>query len=267
MKKFDSKLCKLIKTDRLTDTVFDFILLCPELAQMAVPGQFAQIRLPGHTLRRPISICGIDQKRGTLRFVFQIRGQGTAELAEFQKGDEVEILAPLGNGFPIEKEKRTLLIGGGIGVPPLLGAAAELGENAVAVLGFRSRESVILENDFKAIGAKVEIATDDGSYGFHGLVTALAERESFEAVFACGPAPMLKAVSALAAGRKVPCYLSLEERMACGIGACLGCAVALRKMHSDDSLAEKQLTTDPESVYYGHVCKDGPVFDSREIVL
>lgn len=249
--KYDSKRCKLVKADKLTTDVYDFTLDCPEFAAKAVPGQFAQIRLPGHTLRRPISICGID--RGTLRFVFQIRGQGTAELAEFRQGQELEILAPLGNGFPVDPDKRTLLVGGGIGVPPLLGCASVLGENAVAVLGFRSKSAVILEQDFEKTGAKTLIATDDGSYGFHGLVTALAEKEEFEAVFACGPAPMLKAVRALAEQRKVPCFLSLEERMACGIGACLGCATPLLDENGNQ--------------YFGHVCKDGPVFDSRRVVL
>lgn len=253
MKKYDSVSCQLLRAQRLTDDVYDFLLECPELAEKAAPGQFAQIRLPGHTLRRPISICGIDRQEGTLRFVFQVRGEGTAELAGFQPGDAIEILAPLGHGFPLEPSKRTLLVGGGIGVPPLLGIAAELGENAVAALGFRSREAVILEEDFQAAGAKTLIATDDGSYGFHGLVTALAEHEEFEAVCACGPAPMLKAVRALAERRGVPCYLSLEERMACGIGACLGCAV--------------QLLDEAGKPYYGHVCKDGPVFDSRKVVL
>lgn len=253
MKAYDSKLCKLIKAERIAADVYDFTLECPELAVKAVPGQFAQIRLPGHALRRPISICGIDKAAGTLRFVFQIRGEGTAELADFKSGDSIEILAPLGKGFPIDKTKRTLLIGGGIGVPPLLGVAAELGENAVAVLGFRNREAVILEQDFLSTGAKTIIATDDGSYGLHGLVTTPAEQESFEAVCACGPAPMLKAVRALADKRGVSCWLSLEERMACGIGACLGCAVPLL----DES----------GNQYYGHVCKDGPVFDSRKIIL
>ncbi len=253
MRAYDSKNCKLTKVQKLTSDIFDFTLLCPDLAAKAVPGQFAQIRLPGHTLRRPISICGIDRERGTLRFVFRIRGQGTAELAAFQEGEEIEILAPLGKGFPVVPGKRTLLVGGGIGVPPLLGAAAELKENAVAVLGFRNKDAVILENDFTSTGAKLKVATDDGSYGFHGLVTELAAKEDFDVVMACGPLPMLKAVSALAADRGVPCYLSLEERMACGIGACLGCAVPLLNEQGEQ--------------YYGHVCKDGPVFDSRKLVL
>lgn len=269
--KYDSKVCKLVKAGKLTADVYDFTLDCPELAAKAVPGQFAQIRLPGHTLRRPISICGIDRERGALRFVFQIRGQGTAELAEFRQGQELEILAPLGNGFPVDPDKRTLLVGGGIGVPPLLGCASVLGENAVAVLGFRSKSAVILEQDFEKTGAKTLIATDDGSYGFHGLVTALAEKEEFEAVFACGPAPMLKAVRALAEQRKVPCFLSLEERMACGIGACLGCAVCLLGEQTNPKLPDGQFVTKetlpPDGWYYGHVCKDGPVFDSRRVVL
>lgn len=251
--KYDSKIGKLVKADKLTSDVYDFTLSCPELARKAVPGQFAQIRLPGHTLRRPISICGIDRENGTLRFVFQIRGQGTAELAEFSAGDELEILAPLGHGFPIDLKKRTLLVGGGIGVPPLLGCARALGENAVAVLGFRSREAVILEQDFKAAGAKTLIATDDGSYGFHGLVTQLAQGEDFETVFACGPAPMLKAVRTFAEEKGASCFLSLEERMACGIGACLGCAVALRGEDGEQ--------------YFGHVCKDGPVFSAEKVTL
>ena len=136
-------------------------------------------------------------------------------------------------------------------MPPLLGVAAQLGEKAAAVLGFRSRDAVILEEDFQAAGAKILIATDDGSYGYHGLVTGLCQDQDFDCVMACGPAPMLKAVAALAQERGVPCYVSLEERMACGIGACLGCAVAL---YNEDG-----------AQYFGHVCKDGPVFDFRRV--
>lgn len=249
--KYDSKPCKLLSAKALTTDVFDFVLSAPELAAVAQPGQFAQIRLPGHTLRRPISICGIDKTAGTLRFVFQIRGEGTAELAQFQPGSQIEILAPLGNGFPVDRQKRTLLVGGGIGVPPLLGVASELGENAVAVLGFRNKDAVILEEDFQAVGAKTLVATDDGTYGHHGLVTDLCKDQEFDCVMACGPAPMLRAVTALAQERGVLCYVSLEERMACGIGACLGCAVALLK--------------EDGSQYFGHVCKDGPVFESHRV--
>ena len=249
--KYDSQVCKLVSARQLTGDVYDFVLACPELAALASPGQFAQIKVPGHTLRRPISICGIDKDAGTLRFVFQIRGQGTAELARFTPGQEIEILAPLGNGFPIDPEKRTLLVGGGIGVPPLLGVASALGDKAIAVLGFRSKDAVILEEDFQKAGAKTLVATDDGSYGHHGLVTELCQDQDFDCVMACGPAPMLKAVKALAQQRGAACYVSLEERMACGIGACLGCAVALYREDGTE--------------YFGHVCKDGPVFESHRV--
>lgn len=124
--------------------------------------------------------------------MFQIRGQGTAELAQFQPGSTIEILAPLGNGFPVDKSKRTLLVGGGIGVPPLLGVAAQLGEKAIAVLGFRTKDAVILEEDFQAAGAKAFIATDDGSYGHHGLVTDLCRDQDFDCVMACGRPPCSK---------------------------------------------------------------------------
>lgn len=244
MKPFDSRQCKLLAARELSPGIFDFTVSCPELAALAVPGQFAQILVPGHTLRRPISICSIG--RDTLRFVFQVRGEGTEKLSRYRPGDDIDILAPLGKGFPIDPNKRTLLVGGGIGVPPLLGVAEALGGNAVAVLGFRNRDLVILEEDFKNTGAKVLIATDDGSYGHKGLVTDLAAGEDFQVLMACGPGPMLRGAGALAGERGVPGYLSLEQRMACGVGACLGCAVAL---------------TDGEGrEYFGHVCKDGPVF-------
>lgn len=246
MKPFDSISAKLVSAREPVPGIFDFTLSCPELAKLAVPGQFAQILVPGHTLRRPISICSIDKAEGTLRFVFQVRGGGTADLAKIKPGDFIDILAPLGKGFPIDPDKRTLLVGGGIGVPPLLAAAQALGGNATAILGFRTKDLVILEEDFKSAGAHVRIATDDGSYGHKGLVTDLAEGVDFDVLMACGPGPMLRGARALAESRGVPGYLSLEQRMACGVGACLGCAVAL----IDEDGRE----------YFGHVCKDGPVF-------
>ena len=253
MSAYEAVTGRLASVRRLTEDIMDFRVECPAAAQKAQPGQFAQLYVPGHTLRRPISICGIDRAAGTLRFVFQIRGSGTADLAKLREGDDLELLAPLGCGFPLESRERTLLLGGGIGVPPLLGVAAELKENAVAALGFRSAGQGILTEDFEQTGAKVLLATDDGSVGFHGVVTQAAAGEAFDRVFACGPLPMLKAAKALAQERGVPCFLSLEERMACGIGACLGCAVPLL-----DEAGE---------VHFGHVCKDGPVFDSRRLTL
>ena len=252
MGRYDSKICKLKKTEKIASGIFDFLFEAPDFARQAQPGQFANIRLPGRTLRRPISICGIDREGGTLRFVFQIRGGVRRNWQSTRRETAWNCWRPWEKAFPWSKtEKR--FDWRRHRRSPLLGAAAELGTAAVAVLGFRNREAVILEEDFKKLGAKTLVATDDGSYGFHGLVTELAAKEEFEAVFACGPAPMLKAVRALAEERHVPCFLSLEERMACGIGACLGCATPLLDEEGNR--------------YYGHVCKDGPVFDAYRVIL
>lgn len=250
MKKYDVRECTLQSKSKLTADVYDFTVEAGELAQNAKPGQFAQLLVPGRTLRRPISICELGE--GTFRFVFQVRGEGTEILSELESGEKLNLLAPLGSGFELGAlSRRALFVGGGIGVPPLLEAAKRFGKNAVLAAGFRNAESVILQRDFEAAGCKVLLATDDGSAGHHGLVTELTEGLEFDEIFACGPAPMLRAVSRLAEERGVPCQVSLEERMACGIGACLGCAVKLRGEAGD---------------YYGHVCKDGPVFDSRKVL-
>lgn len=250
--KYDVKLCEILRRAEIAENTFDFTVCAPELAAAAAPGQFAHIYVPGKTLRRPISICDIDKDAGTLRFVFQVRGGGTAELAKFKVGDAFDILAPLGHGFTVEPEKKALLVGGGIGVPPLLGAAKHYGENATVAIGFRSRDFVILEDDFKAAGCEVRVATDDGSYGHHGLVLDLIRDLRPDVIHACGPMVMLRAVAQLAKENNIRCEISLEERMACGIGACLGCAVELNG---------------EDGTYMGHVCKDGPVFAAERVVL
>ena len=185
----------------------------------------------------------------TLRFVFQIRGDGTRILAESQVGDSWDILAPLGNGFSLgDTSRKVCFVGGGIGVPPLLEAAGRFGENAVVITGFRNKDAVILQEDFRRTGCSLILTTDDGSAGEHGLVTQFLPEDCQE-IFACGPTPMLKALKAEAEKRGIPCQISLEERMACGVGACLGCACKLK--------------ANTESGWrYGHVCKDGPVFDA-----
>ena len=253
MKKYDVRSCTILRKEKLTEDIYDITVEAGPLAAAARPGQFAQIAVPGKTLRRPISLCGIDAARGTLRFVFQVRGEGTAILAGFEPGEALDVLAPLGHGFDLgDTSRRALFVGGGIGLPPLLAAAAPFGTNAAAAAGFRGRDAVILKDDFEALGCEMKIATDDGSYGHHGLVTELLGDLAFDTVFACGPLPMLRAVSALAAERGVSCQVSMEERMACGIGACLGCAVKMRGPGGQE--------------HYGHVCKDGPVFDSRTLL-
>ena len=248
--KYDTQNFKLIKNEEIADGIFDWIVENPNLSKLAQPGQFAHVKVPGKTLRRPISIC--DATENTLRLVFQVKGEGTEIMSKIKTGEEVEILAPLGNGFKIEKGKKYCFIGGGIGVPPMLYAAKQA-ENPLVITGFRDKSLVILQEDFKKNGAEVVLTTDDGSAGIHGFVTdVLKERLSdIDEVCACGPIPMLKAISEICIG-KVPCQISLEERMGCGIGACLVCACKT-KLNGEEG--------------YTHVCKNGPVYNAEEVVL
>lgn len=236
--------------------IYSFTISCHEVAEAAVPGQFVHIRAKGFTLRRPISICGIDKEKGTLRIVFEIRGQGTEEIAKLNKGDLIDMLAPLGHGFTVKHDaEKVILIGGGIGTPPMLPLAKIYGKKAAVISGFRNSSAAILQDDFKAAGAEVILCTDDGSAGIHGFVTQplkeLAEKGGISAVYACGPMPMLKGVAAICKENGIFCEISLEERMACGIGACLGCAC--RTKRNDEE-------------YFAHVCKDGPVFNAEEVL-
>lgn len=242
---------------RLSPTAYDMTLFLPEMAESAAPGQFVHLRCGDKPLRRPISICAIDRTNGALRLVFEVRGAGTAWLAARKAGETLDVLGPLGNGFSLPEEgEGILLIGGGIGTPPLLGVAQAIPGRTEAILGFRNAQASILAKDFALACANVQLATDDGSLGYHGLVTdllkmRLASGEPCTAILACGPTPMLKAVSALALEQGISCQVSLEERMGCGVGACLVCACKTREADGE---------------HYRHVCKDGPVFDAREVV-
>ena len=236
--------------------IYSFTISCPEVAAAACPGQFVHIRAKGFTLRRPISICGIDKEKGTLRIVFEIRGEGTAEIAKLNAGDLIDMLAPLGHGFTVNPDfKKVVLIGDGIGTPPMLPLAKAYGDRAAAISGFRNASAVILQEDFRKTGAETILCTDDGSAGIHGFVTQpfteLAEKGGIDAVYACGPIPMLKGIAAICKEKGIYCEISLEERMACGIGACLGCAC--RTVRNDEE-------------YFAHVCKDGPVFKAEEVL-
>jgi len=218
-------------------------------------GQFLHIRCgEGLLLRRPISValCMPDEPQDTAALVFEVRGEGTRWLSRRKRGDRLDVLGPLGNGFAVEETGRYLLAGGGIGVPPLLGYGAWGRERTAAVLGFRSADRAILVDRFQEACGRVILCSDDGSLGRPGRVDAqvravLEQDRSFAAVLACGPKPMLKGVAAAAAEFGVPCQVSMEERMACGVGACLGCAVQMR----DGTMK--------------HVCKDGPVFPAEEV--
>lgn len=252
---YDTQQCVLLDKKELAPGVFDFWVDSESFAQSAQPGQFAHLLVPGKTLRRPISICDVDRERGALRLVFEVRGEGTRILSQTKIGEHLDILAPLGHGFTLsDASEKAVFVGGGIGVPPLLYAARHYGGNATVILGFRNRDAVILEQDFRDAGCNVIVTTDDGSYGVHGFVTAsLAQalNKQTDRVFACGPTPMLKAVAASAEQAGTPCQVSLEERMGCGVGACLVCACKIKAGDSET---------------FRHVCKDGPVFDAKEVV-
>lgn len=247
----------IIKKNVIAKEIYSFEIFCPEVAEIAVPGQFVHIRANGFTLRRPVSICEINKSKGTLRIVFEIRGEGTAEIAKLNVDNLIDMLAPLGHGFTVNQDyKKVILIGGGIGTPPMLPLAQTYGEKAAVITGFRSADAVILQNDFKAAGAKAILCTDDGTMGIKGLVTVpleeMLKNGDVDAVYACGPMPMLKAVSQLSKENGVYCEISLEERMGCGIGACLVCACKTKKNDEE---------------YFAHVCKEGPVFKAEEVIF
>lgn len=248
--KYDVQSAQLVKKSEPAPNIFDFTVCCPTLAKKAQPGQFAQIAVPGKTLRRPISIC--DVNGDNLRFVFGIKGDGTKVLSQTKEGEALDILAPLGHGFEIPENSTVAFVGGGIGVPPML-YSAKSAQQAMAILGFRNKDAVILQKDFEKVCCKTTVTTDDGSYGVHGFVTDVLKEEisQVDMVCACGPTPMLKAVAAVCAAANKPCQVSLEERMGCGIGACLVCACMTKENGKEN---------------YKHVCKNGPVFNAEEVV-
>lgn len=250
------EICRVMENRSIADGFYSMILQSPQAASKAAPGQFVHVTCEGSQLCRPISICEADPVAGTLRLVYQIRGTGTAWMAERKTGDSIRILAPLGHGFtPPEGIQHPVVVGGGLGVPPLLQLAKGM-QSPVALLGFRSAGAAILTEDFECAGAEVDIATDDGSLGRKGLVTELL-RERMKAgqcdyIAACGPLPMLSGVSALAQEAGIPCQISLEERMGCGMGACLVCVCKVQKAGGEG---------------YARVCADGPVFWAQEVVF
>jgi len=250
---FDAQDCILVSKKNLTPTIFDFRLKNAELAEMSKAGQFAHVLVPGKTLRRPISIC--DVEGDVIRLVFEVRGEGTEILSLLEEGEKVNIIAPLGNGFDLSENKKTVFIGGGIGVPPMLYSAKTAGSESIVINGFRDKSAVILTEDFKKLGVRLIETTDNGSYGIHGFVTdPLSEIiDEVDRVCACGPTPMLKKIAEICKKHGKECFVSLEQRMACGVGACLGCAVAVVR--------------DDGTNTYKHVCKDGPVFKAEEVVF
>jgi dihydroorotate dehydrogenase electron transfer subunit len=255
MGKFLLTRAKVVRAERLTDTTYDFGVECGEVAGKAQAGQFLHVDCGGEfTLRRPLSICEISD--GGVRFIFDVRGAGTAALARKKVGDYIDIIGPLGNTFGIS-DKKALIVGGGIGIYPLLELAKRIRPKAVS-FGFKSKSFVTLEGEFAQYTDNLYISTDDGSYKTRGnALTPVAdalENGEFEVVYACGPLPMLRALKAVTDRINVECQISLEERMGCGIGACLCCAV---RVEDEAELGYKHL----------HICKNGPVFNAKEVIL
>lgn len=250
--------CTVISQDCIAKDIYSLWLKTDKIAAQAKPGQFVSVYCNdgGHLLPRPISLCEIDQEKGTLRLVYRVVGKGTEMFAALKAGDSVEVLGPLGNGFPMEEaeDKRVFLIGGGIGVPPMLETAKQLKGEPVLVMGYR--DELFLTEEMKKTGELV-IATEDGSAGTKGNVLDAIRENDLKAdmIFACGPKPMLRALKAYGLENNIPCYVSMEERMACGVGACLGCVCQSTEVDDHSQVKNKR------------VCKDGPVFLSTEVEL
>ena len=232
------------------------------LAKMAKPGQFISMYTNDGSklLPRPISICEIDKENGSLRVVYRVTGKntGTEEFSKLQAGDTIPVIGPLGNGFPAEKAagKRAFLIGGGIGVPPILELAKQMEcEKKQIIAGYRDAETFLRE-EFEQNG-EVYISTEDGSVGTKGNVMDAIRENALEAdiIYACGPTPMLRAIKTYAEENGIECYISLEERMACGIGACLACVCRSKEKDHHSNVHNKR------------ICKDGPVFLSTEVEI
>lgn len=226
--------------------VYKMVLL-GDTSEITKPGQFINIELSGFFLRRPISVCDYDDK--TITIIYKVVGKGTEKMAKMQAGERLDILTGLGNGFDTKKSGETpILIGGGVGVPPMYNLCKKLkeeGKNPSVILGFNKKEEVFYKEEFEALGAKTYLATADGSLGTKGFVTdVLKDLEGYTYIYTCGPEPMLKALYEVA---KTSGQYSFEERMGCGFGACMGCSCKTK---------------------YGNkrICKDGPVLEKEEII-
>jgi len=259
MKEMHLVSARIEKNDCISPDIFHMEIYAPEIAKTARAGQFVMVYLDKSELLlpRPISLCDANHETGTIELVYQVVGKGTKVMSEILPKQQIKLLGALGNGFFTEgkngkKFNRAALVGGGIGAPPLYFLAKNLVKNETRVdifLGFRT--APILVEKFRAITqGEIFIATEDGSVGHHGRVTEiLAERnEKYDEILACGPAPMLRALADYALNSKIPCQICMEERMACGLGTCVGCVVKVGES-------------------YVRVCSEGPVFYADEVNL
>ncbi len=256
---------ELLEKIQLKENIYHFKVKAPEIVKNAKPGNFIEIRVSDQVdpfLRRPISIYNLDKENGILEFIFQVKGKGTRILAKKEIGSQIDMIGPLGYGtFKYESYNNLAVIGGGIGIFPLYELSKEAkrdNKNVNIYLGFRSKDFVLLEKEFEKVSDKLIVTTDDGSYSKKGFAINFLkediEKEKIDGIYACGPLPMLKAVRDLAIEKDIPCQISLEERMGCGLGVCLGCAV-------------KTAQSTKENPEYWHVCKGGPVFQAKDVEI
>lgn len=250
---------KIVSQETIGTGIYSMWVQTENIAKAAKPGQFISVysQDKSRMLPRPISICEADGENGQLRIVYRVAGKGTEEFSGYSAGDELDILGPLGNGFPLERMeegKKAFLIGGGIGIPPMVQLSKQLSGEKQMVLGFR--DELFLTEELEKNG-KVYIATEDGSAGTRGNVLDCIRENGLEAdvIYACGPTPMLRALKAYAQEAGIECWLSLEEKMACGIGACLACVCKSKEKDEHSQVHNKR------------VCKEGPVFLSTEVEL
>lgn len=242
----------ILSSKRIALDTIEMVLENTYISKTAVPGQFLHVSVEGHSLRRPISIADIDKENETITILFKIIGSGTKQLATYHRGMTFDVLGPSGNGFNLENraDSTILLIGGGIGVPPLYYLGKTLANQhikLISILGYQTAQQVFYEQRFQEIG-ETHIVTNDGTHGEKGLVTDILNTIDFDRYYACGPVPMLQAITAKLEHQ--PGFISLEERMGCGVGACFACVIP---------------TDTPDG--YKKICKDGPVFNAQEVSL
>lgn len=247
--------------EQLAPAIYKMTVKSEYISKNSVPGQFVNIKCCegiNALLRRPISICNVDKAACTFDIIFQVKGVGTEYLAQKKAGSKIDIIGPLGRGFDIDDNYTNIaVIGGGIGIFPLLYVLKEkTGVQKTSFIGFRNKDYAVLTEEFGTYSDKFLVSTDDGSMGYKGLITDLLEEEltggTYDMIYTCGPTPMIRKVVEIADKNKIKCQVSLEQRMGCGIGACLVCACKIKSKNEWE---------------YKHVCKDGPVFWSDEVIF
>ncbi|MDO8525080.1 MAG: dihydroorotate dehydrogenase electron transfer subunit [Candidatus Omnitrophota bacterium] len=263
---------KILQNTKMGERFYKIRIESAYLSKVSRPGQFIEVRCSDGVdplLRRPLGVHRILESG--IEMLYEVVGKGTEALAQRKAGEALDVIGPLGKGFDIRgmrgEGRRTIIVAGGIGAAPLVALAERLAYSVERIaysekrkiyvfIGARTKSHILCEKEFKKAGAEVYVSTDDGSYGYKGFISDLlkeklnAKRYSLNAIiYACGPTGMLKAVAKIAAAKDIPCQVSLEERMACGVGVCLGCPVKVRTQYE-----------------YKMVCKDGPVFNAEDII-